>query len=291
MREKDIICFDNWDTYSGLSEGSGRSVKKWLINRESKKIGLFKFNKSNDTTEHVSENLASDLANILKIPCVQTDLGIYNSKYGSMNYLINEKNEDLIEGINLIEKTNPNFDSEILFDPVLKEKYSIEMCKNALNEYEFLDDFYRMLTFDYLIGNSDRHQSNWAILKYGEEVSFCPLYDHSSSLCSYVNDCEKIDRYLGNDKILFNSLVDNKSESIIRIYNKENKKPKHSDVLKYISTEKIVRETIEQFSQRFDEFVINDLLNSYNEKVIPENKRKLISKYLLWKIGKAQILL
>jgi hypothetical protein len=96
---------------------------------------------------------------------------------------------------------------------------------------------------------------------------------------------------LGNDKILFNSLVDNKSESIIRIYNKENKKPKHSDVLKYISTEKIVRETIEQFSQRFDEFVINDLLNSYNEKVIPENKRKLISKYLLWKIGKAQILL
>jgi hypothetical protein len=225
LREKDIICFDNWDTYSGLSEGSGRSVKKWLINRESKKIGLFKFNKSNDTTEHVSENLASDLANILKIPCVQTDLGIYNSKYGSMNYLINEKNEDLIEGINLIEKTNPNFDSEILFDPVLKEKYSIEMCKNALNEYEFLDDFYRMLTFDYLIGNSDRHQSNWAILKYGEEVSFCPLYDHSSSLCSYVNDCEKIDRYLGNDKILFNSLVDNKSESIIRIYNKENKKP------------------------------------------------------------------
>jgi hypothetical protein len=80
LREKDIICFDNWDTYSGLSEGSGRSVKKWLINRESKKIGLFKFNKSNDTTEHVSENLASDLANILKIPCVQTDLGIYNSK-------------------------------------------------------------------------------------------------------------------------------------------------------------------------------------------------------------------
>lgn len=86
MREKDIICFDNWDTYSGLSEGSGRSVKKWLFNRESVKIDSSKFNKSNDTTEHVSENLASDLANILKIPCVQTDLGIYNSKYGSMNY-------------------------------------------------------------------------------------------------------------------------------------------------------------------------------------------------------------
>ena len=33
-----------------------------------------------------------------------------------------------------------------------------------------------MLVFDFLIGNSDRHQNNWAVLKSGDNTDFSPLY-------------------------------------------------------------------------------------------------------------------
>lgn len=38
--------FNDWDIYEGLADGSGRSEKKWLINKYSNEIGLFKFPKS-----------------------------------------------------------------------------------------------------------------------------------------------------------------------------------------------------------------------------------------------------
>ena len=60
-----VVDYSHWDIYDGASEGSGRSEKVWLTNRQTKEIGLFKFTKSDKTNEHVSEKLASDLARLL----------------------------------------------------------------------------------------------------------------------------------------------------------------------------------------------------------------------------------
>ena len=61
----DIVNFDKWDIYKGNAEGSGRSEKDWLIYKNM--IGLFKYPKSEYTTEHISEKLASDIAALLDI--------------------------------------------------------------------------------------------------------------------------------------------------------------------------------------------------------------------------------
>ena len=80
-----------------------------------------------------------------------------------------------------------------------------------------------MMLFDYLIGNADRHQSNWALLlklsvqkKITIQLSQCPLYDNGSSLCCYVTD-PQISKYEAKDGRAFESLVDTKSKSLIRI--------------------------------------------------------------------------
>lgn len=69
------------------------------------------------------------------------------------------------------------------------------------------NDFLPILVFDFLIGNTDGHQSNWALILEKETLSISSLYDNSSLLCAYVKET-KIKSYLGNDKLLWKSLVD-----------------------------------------------------------------------------------
>ena len=140
-----------------------------------------------------------------------------------------------------------------------------------------------MLVFDYLIGNSDRHQNNWAILIEDDKMEWSPLYDNSSSLCAYIPE-EQITGYFGKDKNRWNSLVDTKSRSLLRCREFDEKRPTHLKVLKYLK-ENYFEET-RGFAGKIvtimTEKQIYDILNPYSEE-LSDNKKELISKYLLEK--------
>ena len=132
--------FSEWEVYEGFHEGSGRSEKIWLKHSSTSQIGLFKFKKDADTKDHVSEKLASQLASLLEIPSAHVEIGIYKGREGSMSFLINKANEDLIEGIWLINELYPNYSSERMFD-VTKLQWTdkiprflshAQLCNNSL---------------------------------------------------------------------------------------------------------------------------------------------------------------
>ena len=104
-----VVNYSHWHIYEGASEGSGRSDKEWLINQDNKEIGLFKFTKTDKTTEHISEKLSAELAKLIGLDCARIEIGKYDSRIGSMSYLINNETEILIEGIYLINKKYPNY--------------------------------------------------------------------------------------------------------------------------------------------------------------------------------------
>lgn len=56
--------------------------------------------------------------------------------------------------------------SEKFIDIENQNKYSVEMIIKSIKGIVPIDDFLKMLIFDYLIGNSDRHQSNWAMIYF-----------------------------------------------------------------------------------------------------------------------------
>jgi len=279
-----IKDFSNWVEYEGVSEGSGRSEKIWLVNPESGEIGLFKFTKSLNTTEHVSEKIASELAMIIGIECMKVDLGTFNSRIGSFSYKINKDDEILIEGIQLINKYYPDYDENTLFDNVKKEYYSLEMIMNSLREYNLQYEFLKIPIFDYLIGNTDRHHSNWAIIQKDKNVKLSPLYDNGSSLCCYVGE-DKIDGYLGKDKMKFDSILINKSTSRIRIDKKTRKEPKHKEMIEFIKNNHY-NETIDfvkVINAKVNEKSIDILLGNY-VGIISDKRITLIKKYLLEKV-------
>lgn len=278
--------FSTWKVYNGAHEGSGRSEKVWLKNTITGQIGLFKFKKDIETKDHVSEKLASDLAALLEIPCAVVEIGLYEKREGSMSYLINRDNEELIEGISLINQYYPHYSAEQMYDGFLDEYYSIHMLVKSINKYGLLSDLLKMLIFDYIIGNTDRHQNNWAIINEGNgSYKFSPLYDNSSSLCGYILE-RNLKNYLGNDLGRLNSIVKTNSKSIVRLDKKSKKKPLHEEVLEYI-LEKYHNEVsglIEAIKIKLTIQNLDNLLESYPEILLSKDRKSLIKRFLLEKV-------
>lgn len=99
-----------------------------------------------------------------------------------MSYnIIQRDSQILLEGIHFITSLYPEYDPEKFMDRVSGNKYSIEMVLQSIRKFVPVEDFLDMVIFDYLIGNTDRHQNNWAIVEENGKMTWSPLYDNSSS--------------------------------------------------------------------------------------------------------------
>lgn len=85
--------------------------------------------------------------------------------------------------------------------------YTVRTLLSDRNKYQ--NECIRMLLFDILIGNSDRHPGNFGYTTNG----FYPLYDNGSSLCAYVRDAD-IPSIL-RDSRRFNAVCDTKSRPVV----------------------------------------------------------------------------
>lgn len=282
--ENMIKDFSSWKEYEGASEGSGRSEKIWLVNPVNGDIGLFKFPKTEYTTEHLSEKIAADIAALINVACMKVELGKYDSRLGSLSYRINREDENLIEGIQLLNKYYPHYNEKTLYDNERDEYYSLEMILNSLKEYDFQMEFLKIPVFDFLIGNTDRHQSNWAILQRDKNLKLCPLYDNGSSFCCYILE-PQIDSYLGNDRRRFQSLVDTKSTSRIRVNKKQKKEPTQLQVLEFLRVNYYndILEIVITIKDNISEHNVNNVLNKYRG-IMSDKRIILVKKFLLEKI-------
>lgn len=203
-----------------------------------------------------------------------------------------ENYTNLLEGIVFIENQYPYYDKDKLEDTYSNSKYSIQMIQNSLNGILEIDEFYKIVIFDILIGNSDRHHSNWAILSKGtvyttpENVldilfnyDICPLYDNGSSLCAYEDNNDL--QVFFKDKMKFEALVNTKSKSAIGW---ENERPiRHFELLKKIkdnSYDKTIQ-YIENIKNNINEENIDKILSDFDNNIISVDMKKLLKMYLL----------
>ena len=291
----EIIDFSDWKEYDGASEGSGRSEKIWLKSNDGQ-IGLFKFPKidpadEKETTEHISEHLAYKIGETIGVSTAKVDIGYYNGRIGSMSYFVCREHEFLKEGIWFLSAKFPRYNVNDMRDEENGKYYCLEHLFAATSNLLSNRVHIEMMLFDFLIGNSDRHQSNWAILigakiEDGLSISIrqCPLYDNGSSLCCYVNN-RKLALLSGKDKKQFAALVDSQSKSTIRIDGNSKRLPSHREVVQHLfKNYSVSKEIAKDFLHRLSDQKITELLSEYPEDILSSQKKRLIAGFLIGKI-------
>ena len=206
-----------------------------------------------------------------------------------MSYnIVKEDLPRFIEGIDFIQSKYPYYIKDKLLDEYNNIEYSVQMIIRSISGLIDISEIFKLIIFDALIGNSDRHHSNWGLQPKFEEnipnilnhyLGLCPLYDNGSSLCSYVNE-DEIDLIL-KDNMRFEALINTKSKSAIG----------WNDIrpIKHFKLIKELKDNYYNSSIRYVEIIkikltddnIKMLLNKFNDNIISSNMKKLLNKYIV----------
>lgn len=206
-----------------------------------------------------------------------------------MSYSFLSSITSLSEGVEFILGKYPYYDRDTLIDKYSDMPYSFQMIVESMKGILEINTISKILLFDALIGNSDRHHSNWAIKPKSHPVDenntikitteICPLYDNGSSLCAYEDNSDL--SIFFKDKMKFEALVNTKSKSAIGW---ENERPiRHFDLLRKIKDTYYspTIQYIEKIKSNINDNSIDIILNEFDNTIISENMKKLLKMYIL----------
>lgn len=206
-----------------------------------------------------------------------------------MSYNIIKNNFDnLVEGIEFIQSKYPYYDKDKLEDTYTNTKYTVQMVQNSIHPFIQIQKFYEILIFDVLIGNSDRHHSNWGIMstktKWPNDLEYVlfklsPIYDNGSSLCAY-EDSNNVDIFF-KDNMKKEALLNTKSKSVIGW---EDKRPiRHFELLERIkeTSYAVTIKYIKKLKDNITEVNIDNILMGFSDDIINKNMKKLLKLFIL----------
>lgn len=115
--------------------------------------------------EFWSEIIASEVGKCLGFNLLRYDIAFCKDRIGCISKsMVTEGVNKLTEGVNYLV----GYDNS--YDPKTKEsrkEYSFQRIKDTLDYFKlgnYIEDIIKIIIFDSIIGNSDRHQENWGII-------------------------------------------------------------------------------------------------------------------------------
>lgn len=250
----------------------GSRVKKIVLDIEGKKA-FFKYQGNGYlVSEACSEKMSYEIAKILNYECAKIELARDNDGIlGVLNYLFvgigNIEHIDAVSYLNIHDSERPKF-------------YTISNIKKVLDELDekLFNGFIKIMIFDALVGEQDRHEENWGIEIIDGQYKISPLYDNGCNLLRNFKDVSYAEEYYSGKKD-FNTYI-NKSKTLI--YKEDNKTQyKHFELINYLNDKyhKIVQKEIQNLQKLTDE-VIENIVNKIPDELLTTKHKEYIIIYL-----------
>ncbi len=136
------------------------SRKKLLTINKNNELAMFKYEREDYVcSEACSEKIAYELAKTLGFECAKIDLAHDSAgKIGVLNYYFSDRftspHTDIIAYLNKDSSERKNY-------------YTVSNIKSILDDIDkdLFKGFIRIMIFDALIGEQDRHEENWGIIE------------------------------------------------------------------------------------------------------------------------------
>ena len=186
-------------------EPLGSKRKFWVLLQGETQPWLFKYARPG-SGEHWAEKLGSELAGLLELPAARVEMAMKEEHLGVLvesivphvwNTQLNqvERSGELIHGNEVLAGHIKEYDLKKQRGH-RQHSYAniVEALRVAVPESrykEVMTNFAGLLVLDALIGNTDRHHENWALLRLSEgggSIVLAPSYDHASSLGRELQD-------------------------------------------------------------------------------------------------------
>lgn len=250
------------------------SRKKLLVITNKNEMAMFKYERENyDCSEACSEKIAYEVAKILGYKCAKIELAFDNEeKIGVLNYYFSNRFES--SHTDIIAYLNKNIDER-------KNYYTVSNIKKVLDSIDIslFKDFIKIMIFDALIGEQDRHEENWGITEKNGKSYISPLYDNGDSLLREFKNIENARKYYDHIKD-FDKYI-NKSKTLI--YKENNKdKYKHFELIKYLYDcfPNYVIPEISNLDKLTNDIIV-EIVSGIPDELLTEEHKKYIIMYLI----------
>ncbi len=151
--------------------------------------------------ESITEHLLNCIGIELGLAMSSSELAIISGQLRFLSeYFLKERSQELVHGVDIY--AGYISDRELVEDienrKLAREFFTFQFSENAIGaafpkqKEEIVKDFVRLLTFDAIVGNNDRHFYNWGVVQSltGEhEPYFAPVFDTARGL--FWNDSEQ----------------------------------------------------------------------------------------------------
>ncbi|WP_407270374.1 HipA domain-containing protein [Radiobacillus sp. PE A8.2] len=305
-----IVDISSWK-YENINV-SGSKEKRWYRSFDKKQLALFKlpvsltsdssYGEGESTGEAWSEKICSEIGNYIGFPTHNVDIGALQVNDEAIEYyglngedvkigekvfgalcwsFLDETNDSLVEGADMIMDFDETYDRDKLQGE--HEIYNFDLLYRLFYENGILDYLFQMILFDTLIGNTDRHQDNFGVIRNEQtgQQKFAPFYDNSSSLGREMNQ-GRIELML-RDKRMFESYIFGKKSSTLIRWEDSWTKKKLNIIELYDKVKSSYPQEINKYLanvENLSDEVLQNIINKVPPVVMSEPKKALVAKIL-----------
>ncbi len=248
--------------------------------------------------ESISEQLMTRIGQLIGLNIADSKLMMAGRQLRFLSRYFLRKDESLVHGAEIFAGYlggDQVFTDEIERRELARELFTFQFAEKAIasmfpsQKHHILEDFVKMLVFDAITGNNDRHFYNWGVvthLKGKKSATFAPIYDTARGL--FWNNAEaQIVQYLSDKKQLDVRLLKYAENSLPKTGWDGLEKVNHFSLInKIYHADGRYQDTCRRLIESCNLKEIGTLIDDEFAELLSHERREIIKRYLALRINK-----